>query len=139
MSTAEDSSSGKIRCIVVTPESSVINMKVDSVALPMEDGSLGVLPGRTPLIGRLGFGELRLRTGTKVQNYYIDGGFVQVVRDTVTVLTEQALLPAQVDLEKAKKSLEESIGSASTVDEQNANYRKGERARSQIRFVESNQ
>ena len=31
------------------------------VALPLYDGEIGILPGRAPLIGRLGYGELRTR------------------------------------------------------------------------------
>ncbi len=49
----------KIQCVVVTPEKSLLDELVDFVALPLYDGELGVLPGRTPLIGRLGYGELR--------------------------------------------------------------------------------
>lgn len=127
---------GRLRCIVVTPESSAIDQKVDSIALPMEDGSMGILPGRAPLIGRLGYGELRLRTGNQIQNYYIDGGFVQVTRDTVTVLTEQAILPNQINVEKAKASLEESLKTASTVEDQEASQRQADRARAQIRMAE---
>jgi len=36
-----------------------------------------VLPGRAPLIGRLGYGELRIRRGDKLDRLYIDGGFAQ--------------------------------------------------------------
>ena len=53
-----DSSSRTVQCVVVTPERAVLDEAVDFVALPMYDGELGVLPGRAPLIGRLGFGEL---------------------------------------------------------------------------------
>ena len=38
---------------------------VDFVALPLFDGELGVMPGRAPLIGRLGFGELRTKVALR--------------------------------------------------------------------------
>ena len=50
-----------IQCVVVTPERAVLDQAVDFVALPLYDGELGVLPGRAPLVGRLGYGELRIR------------------------------------------------------------------------------
>ena len=50
-----------IQCVVVTPERALLDETVDFVALPMYDGELGVLPGRSPLIGRLGAGEMRLQ------------------------------------------------------------------------------
>src|ERR1700709_221344 len=80
-----------IRCVVVTPERPLFARVVDFVALPLYDGELGVLPGRAPLIGRLGFGELRIRTGTTTQHLYVEGGFVQIRANTVTVLTTRAL------------------------------------------------
>ena len=36
-------------------------------------------PGHTPLIGRLGYGEMRIRHGKQTERFYVDGGFVQVV------------------------------------------------------------
>ena len=49
--------------IVVTPEATVLDEQVDFVALPLYDGEIGIAPGRSPMIGRLGYGELRLVDG----------------------------------------------------------------------------
>ena len=38
------------------------------------------LPGELPLIGRLGYGEMRIREGSNLYRYYVDGGFVEVSR-----------------------------------------------------------
>src|SRR5437763_10679359 len=84
----------RLHCVVVTPERTLFDEAVDSVILPLFDGELGVLPGRSPLIGRLGFGELRTRTGGAVRRYFVDGGFAQVRDDVVTVLTNRAI-PAE--------------------------------------------
>jgi F-type H+-transporting ATPase subunit epsilon len=70
----------------------------------MDDGELGVLKGRAPMIGRLGFGTLRLQTAAGPERYYVDGGFVQVEDNVVNVLTAK-LIP--VDLLDAEKSREE--------------------------------
>ena len=51
----------RIQCVVVTPERTWLDELVNSVVLPAYDGELGVLPGHTPLIARLGYGELRTR------------------------------------------------------------------------------
>ena len=50
----------ELQCIVVTPEQTVLDEVADFIVLPIYDGELGVLPGRAALIGRLGFGRLRL-------------------------------------------------------------------------------
>src|SRR5690242_12036197 len=69
----------RLQCVVVTPERKFLDEVVEFVALPLSDGELGVLPGRTPLIGRLGYGELRIRSaGGTARRFFIDGGFAQI-------------------------------------------------------------
>jgi F-type H+-transporting ATPase subunit epsilon len=80
-----------LKCVVVTPEKAVLDESADFVVVPMIDGELGVGPNRLPLIGRLGFGELRLAQGGNVKHYYVDGGFVQIRGNVVTVLTSKAM------------------------------------------------
>ena len=92
---------GRLQCVVVTPERRLFDEVVEFVALPLYDGELGILPGRTPLIGRLGFGELRIRDGDATRRYFVDGGFAQVRDDVVTVLTSRAIPAAQVDTSAA--------------------------------------
>ncbi len=86
-----------VQCLVVTPERTVLDQQVDFVAVPMYDGELGVLPGRAPLIGRLGYGELRTRQGANVRRYFVDGGFAQVRDNVVTVLTHKAIAAEEID------------------------------------------
>ena len=76
------------------------------MALPLYDGELGVLPGRAPVIGRLGFGELRTKAQGATRRYFIDGGFAQVRDDVVTVLTNRAIPAALLDPQVAAKELE---------------------------------
>src|SRR5580704_568317 len=80
----------RLKCVVVTPERTLFDEWVEFVALPLYDGELGVLPGRSPLIGRLGYGELRTKASGTTRRYFVDGGFVQVRDDIITVLTNRA-------------------------------------------------
>jgi F-type H+-transporting ATPase subunit epsilon len=96
----------KLQCVVVTPEKTQFDDLVDFVALPLFDGEIGLLPGRAPLIGRLGFGELRTRSGETVHRYFVDGGFAQVRHDVVTVLTQRAIPAAELDASAAARELE---------------------------------
>ena len=88
---------GRVECVVVTPERTLFDELVEFVALPLYDGELGVLPGRSPLIGRLGYGELRTRRGNQIHRYFVDGGFAQVRDDVVTVLTNRAIPATSID------------------------------------------
>ena len=98
-----------LRCVVVTPERAVLDEPADFIVLPMFDGELGVLPGRLPLIGRLGYGELRMVKGLLTQRYFIDGGFAQVRGNVVTVLTAQAIQAADIKVDAAEEALKTAL------------------------------
>ena len=68
-----------LQLVLVTPETTLLNEPVQALRFPLFDGQAGILPGRAPVVGRLGYGELRV-TGSDGENrsFYVDGGFVQV-------------------------------------------------------------
>src|SRR5436853_2854383 len=100
---------GTLQCVVVTPERALVDEPADFVALPMYDGELGVLPARAPLIGRLGYGELRIREGNNTERLFVDGGFVQVQANVITVLTPRAKLANEINLTQAEHDLEAAL------------------------------
>ena len=99
----------ELNCIVVTPEKTALETKAEFVAMPLFDGEIGILPGHSPMIGRLGYGELRIRAGGKESRYYVDGGFVQVANNVVSVLTNRALLECVLDREAAEEQLRTAL------------------------------
>jgi len=123
-----------LNCIVVTPEKTAVESEADFVVLPLYDGEIGIAGGRAPLIGRLGFGEMRLKIGSEVTRYYLDGGFVQVADGTVSVLTDRAMLADQVDAQAASQKLDESLKMPiDTVEREQIRDRSIGQARAQIR------
>jgi F-type H+-transporting ATPase subunit epsilon len=127
--------SRELHCVVVTPERALLDEPADFIALPLYDGELGVMPGRAPLIGRLGFGELRIRRGNATQRFFVDGGFAQVRDNVVTVLTARAIKGEDIDAAAAKRTLEESRPAAADPDALAAYQKALDRARSQLRVV----
>ena len=102
-------STAGLRVVVVTPEQTVLDVTTDFVALPLFDGELGVAPGHAPMIGRLGYGELRIGHAPGVQRFYVDGGFVQVVDNAVSVLTNRALPTARLDAATIEESMRHAL------------------------------
>ena len=94
-----------IRCLVVTPERTEIDQEVDYLTLPMFDGELGIANNRSPVIGRLGYGTLKLRRGQDVQRYFVDGGFAQVEGNVVSILTQRAFPVEEVQAAEADAAL----------------------------------
>jgi F-type H+-transporting ATPase subunit epsilon len=137
MSTAEAvTATAALRCIVVTPEETVLDSEADFVALPLFDGELGVAKDHSPLIGRLGYGELRLRAGKVTARYYVDGGFVQVNDNVVSVLTNRAIPATAIDEVTAAERLASAMGRQVSGEEELAiRDRIVKQARAQIRVA----
>lgn len=98
----------QIQVVVVTPETTVFDEMVDSLTLPLIDGSAGVLAGHAPMVGRLGPGELRVRGGSKDTSFYVDGGTVQVANNVVSVLTGRSIPVADLDRAAANEALKKA-------------------------------
>lgn len=125
----------QLRCVVVTPERALLDEPVDFVAIPMYDGELGVLPGRAPLIGKLGFGELRIEKDGKTSRYFVDGGFVQIRDNVVTLLTSKAQPASELNPGAIDDALRGAQKVATTPEEQDALLQKQQKARTQRRIL----
>jgi F-type H+-transporting ATPase subunit epsilon len=97
-----------IQCTVVTPERTELECEANFVTLPMYDGELGVGKGRAALIGRLGYGILRLDIEGEIRRFFIDGGFAQVENDSISVLTSRAIPADQLDVETAEQAVQQA-------------------------------
>ena len=127
-----DAATGReLHCVVVTPERALLDEAADFVALPMYDGELGVLPGRAALIGRLGYGELRIKRGGGTERFFVDGGFAQVRANTVTVLTGRALRANEIDVRAAEEAIH-GAHPGTTAEEKRMRQ---ERGRAQLRVA----
>jgi F-type H+-transporting ATPase subunit epsilon len=124
-----------LHCVLVTPERAVLDEPANFVAVPMYDGELGVLPGRAPLIGRLGAGELRVEQGTRTRRFFVDGGFVQIRNNVVTVLTGRAIPAEELNPAVAEEALRAAQTSAATPEAQDAQLKAQARARAQLRLA----
>ncbi len=123
-----------IQCIVVTPEKTALETTAEFIALPLADGEMGIGENHAPVIGRLGFGEMRWTSGGQTQKLYIDGGFVQIANNEVTILTGKAIPCDEINLDQAEKQLAEASKSiAPTAELAAVKSRNIEQARAQIR------
>lgn len=95
-------------CTVITPERKVLECDARFVAFPAHDGEMGVLRHRAPLVCKLGIGLLRVETPEENHVLFVDRGFVQVVGNRLTILTEQAREPADLDATVAQGALVEA-------------------------------
>ena len=105
-----------LRLVLVTPETTLLDETVEGLRFPLYDGQIGILPGRAPLVGRLGYGELRIKTSTGTQSYFVDGGFVQVKHEVVSLLTDRAQPAKMLDPKQAENELQVALQRRPTTD-----------------------
>ena len=75
---------------VISPEAVLYEGQTDSVVAPAYDGEVGILTGHAPMMALLGKGVLRLGHDASGRKFNVEGGFLQVVDNTVRVVTEKA-------------------------------------------------
>ena len=85
------------QCILVTPEHQVLDEKINQAIVPGQDGKVGILTNRAPLLMQLGLGEMRLDlAGGQKRTYYVEGGVAQMKDNKLTILTEEATPADQI-------------------------------------------
>src|SRR5271155_5038515 len=99
-------SDNQLRVRLVTPDRILIDEGADAVELPSKSGYMEVLYGHAPLLAELGVGEVRLHGGGGDQTYFVVWGFVEVLPDRVTILTQNAIKPEEIDAGEAQRQLQ---------------------------------
>jgi len=128
-----------LHCLIVTPERTVLDREVDFVALPLYDGEIGIAPGRAPMVGRLGPGEIRITSEKGFERLYVEGGFVEVVGTLVTVLTSRAVYAGEIDEATVREELEAAKSrTAAAPEDLAARDRLVEQARGQLLVARRN-
>lgn len=97
---------GKLRLVVVTPEGKTFDDDVEQVVMPGVEGQLGILPGHVPLLTAIQPGELVLKAGSRGDELAVGGGFAEITGDRVTILTDMAVKPEDIDEHAVERALE---------------------------------
>jgi F-type H+-transporting ATPase subunit epsilon len=112
----------KFKVEVLTPEGEVFNDEVEMVSTRTTVGSIGVLANHQPLLGLLDPTELRLyRSESDVERFAQGEGYLQVGREGVLVLVEEAMSPDQLnvsDLQEKLRKAEQDLEQADEDSEQ---------------------
>lgn len=93
---------------IVTPEKLIFEDEVNEVILPSSEGQLGILPHHANLMARLLPGELRIKKSGKEEIVAVGDGFLQMVDNNLTVMTDLATHAEDID----ERAVEEAVASA---------------------------
>src|SRR5215813_1353261 len=90
---------------IATPERQLVREEVTEVQIPGKNGYMGILPGHAPLLSELGTGVLSYVTGGLRKVISLQGGFVEVLPETVRVLANIAEHAEEIDPAVAEAEL----------------------------------
>ncbi|UYV12945.1 MAG: ATP synthase F1 subunit epsilon [Phycisphaera sp.] len=131
-----------LSCKLITPDGVLADKPLQYASIPAHDGQFGVLPGRAPIVAKLGLGLLTLKTSERQEEVYlVEDGFVQVSNNVIRILASSAKLPADLDEQDAKAELAEAEARRVPKDhpdpvaEQERITRQMERARLQLKLI----
>lgn len=90
---------------LVTPERTVLQQELVSLACPTTLGQITILPGHTTLVATLIPGELHAKAATNDFFIFVSGGFVQVnPNNQVIILADAAEHHHEIDQARAEEA-----------------------------------
>lgn len=104
---------------VLTPHGCVLSGDATEVTIPTKMGQMTILENHIPVIAGLDVGLMRIVSEGQAHTFAVDGGFIEVAKSRVSIVTETALTPQEVDVEGEEAKLSEINEALSRVSELN--------------------
>ena len=92
---------------VVTYEEKVLEQEAEFVLVRTTEGDMWILPNHSPFIAGLSTGEMKIRLNGKEEKYFVSEGLLEISNNVVTIIATEAIPADQLDVERAKKEVEE--------------------------------
>jgi len=93
-----------LKVSVVTPDGPVISGDFEMVSVTAENGQIGVLPGHIPLVAPLKIDSVRLKHENTEEVVVVNGGFLEVRPDEVSILAPSAERASDIDVARAEEA-----------------------------------
>lgn len=94
----------KLDLQIVTPEKMAFEGEIDRISLPTDEGQITILPKHVSLVSTIKHGALIFKNGGQETIMVVYGGFVEVRKNQVRVMTDIAERVDEIDLEKAEEA-----------------------------------
>ena len=96
----------KFKVELVTPRGIVLDKMVEEVIAPGVMGEFGVVTGHTPMLTFIKPGVFSYLESDRFVKYVVGSGFCEVLKNSVTVLVEEAHAAESIDKAEATQELE---------------------------------
>jgi len=105
-----------INCNILTPEKQIYEGQIGFAVVQAHDGEMGFLYGHSPLISKLGIGEVRLNNPKSVDYLVIEGGVVEMKDNRLIVLAEKAYKKSDLSAQELESKMKELDAQMSQMD-----------------------
>lgn len=102
---------------VVTPDGEILEGDYEMVSCKAENGELGILPGHIPLVAPLTINAVRLKNNDTEDLVAVNGGFLEVRPDKVTILAQSAEKADDIDVNRAEAAKERAAKLLENIDQ----------------------
>lgn len=89
---------------IVAPERIFYEGEASFLEFTTTEGEMGIYPQHIPLTAIIAPGILKIHEGNTVKEAALMSGFVQILKDSVTVLAESVEWPDEIDANRAKEA-----------------------------------
>ena len=121
MSSTSRMARGNLRCRVITPRRQVFDEMVQSVELNTVSGTLEVFARFEPTIAPLNVGVMHVKGDDGgVTELAIHGGYMDMNGSVLVVLADSAEIGTEIDVERARQSLERARAKLAELTSDNA-------------------
>lgn len=95
-------SRGIFRLVLLTPKAKLLDCRAGSLILPAHDGQWGILRNHCPLLAKLSLGIMQVREISDRPDafFILEGGFVRVTENHITVLAYDTITFEGLDQEE---------------------------------------
>lgn len=89
---------------IVSSSKKLFEAEIEEVYVPGSKGQMGILKDHENMISTLDIGQVRIKSSKGEEVFIINGGFVEIKDETITILADEA--------ESAKDLVQKEIGEA---------------------------
>ncbi|MCT6839743.1 MAG: F0F1 ATP synthase subunit epsilon [Apilactobacillus kunkeei] len=87
---------------IVTPDGKVYEREdARLVIVRTKTGQLGIMPNHVPVIASLEVDEVKVKSGSDVDEIAVNGGFVEFSNNNLTVIADSAEKQGDIDVDRA--------------------------------------
>lgn len=97
----------KVNFELVSPERLLMATAADMVVVPGAEGEFGVMAGHAPFISTIRSGVISVHDGAQVTKLFVRGGFADVTPQSLTVLAEEAVALADVNVAELDRRIQD--------------------------------